>query len=78
MPSLEEKEMKTTKTKHKTKKSVVKRFNVTKGGKVMRSHQLRANHLRRNKSKSALRRHAVPMEVAKGDAKQIKRMLGLG
>jgi len=55
--------------KHKTK--------ITGTGKIMRSHQLRANHLRRHKSKSALRRHAVPVKVAKGDAKQIKRMLGI-
>lgn len=68
---------KVKKTKIKTKKAVAKRFTVTKTGKVMRSHQLRSNHLRRNKSKSALRRHRVPMVVAKGDAAQIRRMLGI-
>lgn len=63
--------------KIKTTKSVIKRVKVTKNGKIIRSHQLRANHLRRHKSKSALRRHAKPMVVAKGDAKQLKRMLGI-
>lgn len=63
--------------KHKTKKSVIKRVKITKSGKLLRSHQLRANHLRRHKSKGALRRHAVPITVAKGDAKQLKRMLGV-
>lgn len=65
------------KNKLKTKKAVVKRFKVTGTGKLMRSHQLRANHLRRKKSKSALRRHQVPQQVSKGDAKQLKRMLGI-
>lgn len=63
--------------KIKTTKSVVKRFKISGTGKIMRSHQLRANHLRRHKSKSALRRHAVPMVVAKGDAKALRRMLGI-
>lgn len=65
------------KNKLKTKKAVVKRFKLTGTGKLMRSHQLRANHLRRKKSKSALRRHQVPQQVATGDAKQLKRMLGI-
>lgn len=65
------------KNKIKTKKSVVKRFKLTGTGKLLRSHQLRANHLRRKKSKSALRRHQVPQQVASGDGKQIKRMLGV-
>lgn len=64
--------------KIKTKKSVIKRFKVTGTGKIMRSHQLRANHKRRNKSKSALRRHGKPIEVNKTDTKAIKRMLGIG
>lgn len=65
------------KTKIKTKKSVVKRFKVTKTGKIMRSHQLRTSHLRKNKSKSALRRHKINVEVKKVDAKAIRRMLGI-
>lgn len=69
--------MKTKKTKIKTRKSVVKRYKVTATGKVMKSHQLRSNHLRRNKSKKALRRHRVDTVVAKSDLKIIKRMLGI-
>lgn len=65
------------KTKLKTKKAVVKRYRVTGTGKIMRSHQLRANHLRRSKSKKALRRHQVDIVVDKADAKAIKRMLGV-
>jgi len=65
------------KNKLKTKKSVVKRFYVTGTGKIMRSHQLRANHMRRHKSKSALRRHAVDVQVFKGEVRDIKRMLGI-
>jgi len=69
--------MKKAINKIKTKKSVVKRYKVTGTGKVMRSHQLRANHLRRNKSKSALRRHQVNIEVGPRDIRSIKRMLGI-
>ncbi len=64
--------------KVKTRKAVIKRVKVTATGKIMRSHQLRANHLRRNKSKGALRRHAVPIQINKADIRQIKRMLGIG
>ena len=64
--------------KPKTKKSLAKRVKITGTGKIMRSHQLRSGHLRRNKSKSALRRHAVPMEVNKTALKAIRRMLGIG
>lgn len=69
--------MKVKKYKQKPKKSMVKRVKVTGSGKLMRSHQLRSGHLRRNKSKSALRRHAVPIELSKGDKKLAKRMLGI-
>lgn len=70
--------MKVKKTKQKTNKSIVKRLKVTGTGKLMRSHQLRSGHLRRHKSKRALRRHAVPIEVNKAGMKAIKRMLGIG
>ncbi len=64
--------------KHRTKKALLKRVKVTGTGKIMRSHQLRSGHLRRHKSKSALRRHAVPVEFSKTQLKQVKRMLGIG
>jgi len=65
------------KTKHKTKKSLMKRIKITGTGKIMRSHQLRSGHLRRHKSKKALRRHAVPIQVSKTGLKAMKSMLGI-
>lgn len=65
------------KVKHKTKKALMKRVKITGTGKVMRSHQLRSGHLRRNKSKSALRRHAEPIVYAKSGLKAVKRLLGI-
>lgn len=64
--------------KLKTKKALLKRIKITKTGKIMRSHQLRSGHLRRHKSKAALRRHARPMELNKANKKAVKRMLGIG
>lgn len=69
--------MKTTKTKIKSKKALTKRIKITSTGKIMRSHQLRSGHLRRNKSKSALRRHKTPIEMKKTELKNMKRMLGI-
>lgn len=65
------------KIKHKTKKALAKRIKITGSGKIMRSHQLRTGHLRRHKSKRALRRHARPVEFSKTSLKSIKRMLGI-
>jgi large subunit ribosomal protein L35 len=65
------------KTKHKTKKALLKRIKITGTGKIMRSHQLRSGHLRRNKSKRALRRHAEPIALHKTLVKSAKRMLGI-
>jgi large subunit ribosomal protein L35 len=65
------------KIKQKTKKALMKRVKITGTGKIMRSHQLRSGHLRRNKSKRALRRHARPIQLSKGEARQAKRMLGI-
>jgi large subunit ribosomal protein L35 len=63
--------------KQKTKKALLKRVKITGTGKVMRSHQLRSGHLRSNKSKRTLRRHAEPMQMSKVMIKSVKRMLGL-
>lgn len=65
------------KVKHKTKKALLKRIKITGTGKILRSHQLRSGHLRRNKSKSTLRRHARPVVLDKASMKAAKRMLGL-
>ncbi len=65
------------KFKLKTKKAVQKRFKVTGTGKILRSNQLRTAHLRRKKSKSALRRYKRTTKVSKAGLRQVKRMLGL-
>lgn len=64
------------KIKQKTKKSLVKKIKITKRGKLLRSHQLRSGHLRRNKSKSALRRYQRLVPIHKAMTLTIKRMLG--
>lgn len=65
------------KNKQKTKKALMKRVKITGTGKIMRSHQLRSGHYRRNKSKGALRRAAVPIQLHKTMLKSVKRMLGI-
>ena len=62
-------------SKKKIKKSVSKRFKVTKRGKVLFSHQY-SSHKKLNKSKSRIRRQKE-IGVLKGTfAKKIKKMLG--
>jgi large subunit ribosomal protein L35 len=68
--------MATKKFKHKTRKTVVKRFKITGTGKVMRRSQ-NMRHLRRKKSKSLQRKYAIPVEVTGKWAKKIKQMLGI-
>ena len=63
--------------KQKPKKALLKRIKITGSGKIMRSHQLRTGHLRRRKSKSALRRHQVPVALDSGMAKRAKRLLAI-
>lgn len=69
--------MKQKKFKPKSKKSLVKRIKISGTGKILRSHQLRTGHLRRHKSKRALRRHARSLVLSKADTKAVKRMLGI-
>lgn len=64
--------------KLKTKKVLAKKIKITGTGKLMRSHQLRSGHYRRHKSKSALRRHRVPLEISKTVSRSLKRLLGRG
>ncbi len=64
--------------KLKTKKVLAKKVKITGTGKLMRSHQLRSGHYRRHKSKSALRRHKVPLQVSKTVKQSLKRLLGIG
>ena len=61
--------------KKKIKKSVSKRFKVTKTGKVMFRHQYQS-HLKINKSKSRIRRQKEPGELTGTFAKKIEQMLG--
>lgn len=64
--------------KQRTKKILSKKVKITGGGKIMRSHQLRSGHLRRHKSKEALRRHALPVAIHKTLTQSFKRLLGRG
>ncbi|MCA9372839.1 50S ribosomal protein L35 [Candidatus Woesebacteria bacterium] len=65
------------KTKLKTRKGVAKRFKITASGKVLRRNQ-NMRHLRRKKSKKAIRAYRIPVEVKGVWAKKIKKMLGIG
>jgi large subunit ribosomal protein L35 len=64
------------KIKQKTRKGVAKRFKITSSGKVLRRTQ-NMRHLRRKKSKKAIRAYRIPVQVTGVWAKKIKRMLGL-
>lgn len=62
--------------KQKTRKGVAARFKVTATGKILRRSQ-NMRHLRRKKSKSAIRAAKVPKQVTGKWAKRIKIMLGI-
>lgn len=62
--------------KKKIKKSVSKRFKVTKKGKVIFSHQYQG-HLMVKKSKRRIRRQKEPGILTGTFAKKIKKMLGV-
>ncbi|PWU23336.1 50S ribosomal protein L35 [Candidatus Cerribacteria bacterium 'Amazon FNV 2010 28 9'] len=62
--------------KMKTRKIVAKRFKITATGKIMRRRQ-NSRHLRMNKSKKAIRRYSVPVEVKGKWAIKIKKMMGM-
>lgn len=62
--------------KKKIKKSVSKRFKVTKNGKVLFSHQYQG-HLKLHKSKRRQRRQKEPGVLKGRFAKKIKKMLGV-
>jgi len=61
--------------KLKIKKSVSRRFKVTKTGKVMFGHQY-GSHLKLHKSKRRIRRQKEPGVMTGLFAKKIKKMLG--
>lgn len=60
--------------KQKTKKAALKRFKVTKGGKILRGRQM-AGHLKAAKSKSAKNRYKKVAYIADDQKKQIERLL---
>ncbi len=62
--------------KVKTKKILLKKIKISKRGKIIISHQFRSGHLRRNKSKQALRRHKRPIILSKTITKSVNRLLG--
>lgn len=62
-------------TKKKIKKSIAKRFKVTKTGKVLFVHQY-GSHKKLNKSKSRIRRQKEPAVLKGKFAKKVKKMLG--
>ena len=62
--------------KMKTHSGAKDRFRVTKKGKVIAERQ-NVGHLNEHKSSRRKRRLSVRHELTGGDAKQIKRMLGL-
>ena len=61
--------------KMKIKKSVAKRFKVTKTGKVMFEHQY-GSHKKLSKSKSRIRRQKEPGQLTGRFAKKMKKLLG--
>lgn len=61
--------------KKKIKKSVSKRFKVTKTGKVLFKHQM-ASHKKLNKSKRRIRRQKEPAVLKGRFGKKVKKMLG--
>lgn len=62
--------------KMKTHTGAKKRFRVTSTGKIMRRKSYRA-HLLEKKSSTRTRRLAQDAEITGGQAKQIRRMLGI-
>lgn len=63
------------KKKLKTKKSIKRRFKITKTGKILyRGSHVR--HLRRKKKKSQVRAQKVPKELTGAWKRKVKKLLG--
>jgi ribosomal protein L35 len=58
----------------KTKKSITKRFKITKNGKIMR-RMSGQNHYRSKKTGERKRKGRKWIELSKGEAKQIRKFL---
>jgi len=63
--------------KAKTRKSILKRFKITKTGKVLR-RQTGLDHYRAKKSSRKIRKKRKWVEVSKPEAKKIKKLLKYG
>lgn len=63
-------------TKQKTRKSAVKRFKVTKGGKILRRRAF-TSHLNEKRSSKKRRAQGRPVEVTGFYKKKLKKALGL-
>lgn len=63
--------------KMKTRKSILKRIKITSKGKLLRRHQLGVGHLKSNKSKGALNRQKKNSEYFEGEAKSLRKLIGL-
>ena len=61
--------------KKKIKRSVSRRFKITKTGKVLFGHQY-DTHLRSNKSKKRIRRQRVPGLLSSALGRKVKKLLG--
>ncbi|HEX9343914.1 MAG TPA: 50S ribosomal protein L35 [Actinomycetota bacterium] len=62
--------------KMKTHRGAASRFGVTKRGKLVRRHT-KLNHILEKKSPGTKRRLGREGEVAKGDRRSVRRMLGI-
>lgn len=60
--------------KQKTKKAAVKRFKITKRGKILRERQM-AGHLKASKSRTAKNRYKKQAFVSKVEKKNIARLM---
>lgn len=65
-----------TKTKKKIRKSMTKRIKITAGGKILKLKPGRS-HLMEKKSRKRKRTYKSYQEIAKGEAKKIKKELGI-
>jgi len=63
--------------KQKTSKTILKRVKITSRGKILRRHQLGAGHLKRKKSKGALERQKRTSQYFKGEARKLRKVIGL-
>ncbi len=62
--------------KMKTHRGAARRFGVTKNGKLLR-RQAKLNHILEKKSPGVKRRLGRRVEVAAGDRRSVRRMLGI-